>query len=197
MTRQTIKGLGQLLVAGTMIVASVAGSGCGARSSDRDVALSDQYIKVMDEALARGDANAARMARDAAYLAALGSLRWEAMAAVGDASVRFAASTGVGPALQPAVRRSYLVALYRARSQGSLEGVLRVSGAFAELGDREVAREGLAMAASMAAARRGAHDAERVKSLVDRLENENPVSVTEGPAEEVRASAAAAATWTR
>jgi len=189
------KGFGQVLVTGMMLVAALLGSGCRARSSDRDAALWDQYIRVMDEALARGDVNAARMAREAAYSAALGSRRWDAMAAVGDASVRFMEFPAGGHAMRTEVRRIYRSALFRARHQGSAEGVLRVSEAFADLGDRDVAREGLTMAEEMLAASYRAHDAERLKALADRLDH--PADIPEESTDGVRAPGAAAAAWTR
>jgi len=193
MTRQTT-GLGQVLFSGMLIVAAVVAAGCGARSSDRDAELSLQYIQAMDDALARGDENAAEMARQAAYLAALGSLRWEAMADVGDAFVRFTQSTGVEPTLRPEARRVYLVALYRARRQGVLEGVLRVSETLAALGDREDARVGLSMAASMAEVGHGNEDVARVQAALNRVEDHDGVSDGSAAAE---IQGPAHATWTR
>jgi hypothetical protein len=193
MTRQTT-GLGQVLFSGMLILAAVVAAGCGARSSDRDAELSLQYIQAMDDALARGDENAAEMARQAAYLAALGSLRWEAMADVGDAFVRFTQSTGVEPALRPEARQAYLVALYRARRQGVLEGVLRVSETLAALGDREDARVGLSMAASMAEVGHGNDDVARVQAALNRVEDHDGVSDGSAAAE---IQGPAHATWTR
>ena len=196
MTRQTtsITGLGQVLFSGMLIVAAVAAGGCGVRSSDRDAELSLQYILAMDDALARGDVNAAEKARQAAYLAALGSLRWETMAGAGDAFVRFAESTGVEPTLSPEARRIYLVALYRARRQGALEGMLRVSETLAALGDREDARAGLSIAAGMAAVGHGNDDVARVQAALNRVEDHGGVS-DESAVAGIRAPADE--TWTR
>jgi hypothetical protein len=134
------------------------------------------------------------MARQAAYLAALGSLRWEAMADVGDAFVRFTESTGVEPPLRPEARRIYLVALYRARWQGALEGVVRVSETLAALGDREDARVGLSIAASMVGVGHGNDDVARVQGALNRVEDHDGIS-DESAAAEIRAPAHA--TWTR
>lgn len=196
MTRQTtaITRLGQVLFSGLLIVAAVAAGGCDVRSSDRDAELSLQYIQAMDDALARGDVNAAEKARQAAYLAALGSLRWEAMAGAGDAFVRFAESTGLEAPLRPEVRRIYLVALYRARRQGALEGVLRVSETLAALGDREDARVGLSIAASMAAVDHGNDDVARVQAALNRVQDHDGVSDGSADAE---IQGPAHATWTR
>jgi hypothetical protein len=189
--------IGEVLLASLMTVGAIAGSGCGARSSDPETAFWDQYIRVMDVARARGDFYAADAARQTAYLAALRSQRWDALAAVGDASIRLAEEfPRVRQTLRPEVHRIYGAALLRASEQGSFEGVLRVSEAFADLGDREGAREGLTVAADMLAASRGARDAERLKALAERLEYQ--ASLTADSTEDVEAPVAAVtATWTR
>ena len=151
---------------------------------------------IAPEDQARGDFYAADLARRTAHLMALGSRRWDAMAAVGDAYVRFVASPGASPTLRPEARRIYCSALFRAHQQGSIEGVLRVSEALAALGDKEVAREGLAMAAAMAAAAsHGPYDAARAEALTERLDNQ--ASSHEESARDLGAPAASAVTWTR
>lgn len=187
--------IGKVLVGGLVIAAAVVGSGCGVRPSDPETAFWDQYIRVMDAARLRGDFYAADAARQKAYLAALGSRRWEAMAAVGDASTRLGEEfPRARENLRPEVHRIYCAALLRARQQESLDGVLRVSEAFADLGDRAQAREGLVVAAEMLAMGGSARDAERLKALAERLEDqERPVGVSDGAATPVAASE----TWTR
>lgn len=191
--RTRAKRSGQVLVRGMMMVVALAISGCGARSTDPYAASWAQYIEVMDDALTRGDMNAAEMARQAAFLAARGSRRWDAMAAVGDASVRLMKSPGASPTVRPEAQRIYRWALFRARQQGSLEGVMRVSKAFIELGDREAARDGLAMATAMLTGTDGAHDADQVKALSDRLDDQ--ASNSEESTGAIGAPAAATATW--
>jgi hypothetical protein len=193
--RTRANGFAQVLVGGLMVIAAVGLSGCGGRPSESHAAPWDQYIQAMDDALARDDFYAADLARQTAYLLALGSRRWDAMAAVGDAYVRFVDSRGASPTLRPEARPIYRSALLRAREQGSIEGVLRVSEAFAALGDKEVAREGLAMAVAMAAVSHGSYDAARVEALTERLEN--GASSHEESARDLEAPAAAAVTWTR
>ena len=171
-------------------------SGCGAKGGgDPDTASWDQYIQAMDDALARGDFYAADLARQTAYLMALGSRRWEAMAAVGDAYVRFVERPGASPTLRPEARRICRSALSRAGQQGSIEGVLRVSEALAGLGDREAAREGLAMAAALAAASRGPYDVARAEALTERLDDRADHDDEAGA--DIGAPAAAAVMWTR
>ena len=178
-----------------MLVFVVALSGCGGQRGDLDTASWEQYIQVMDEALARGDFYAADLARQTAYLMALGSQRWEAMAAVGDAYARFAGTPGASPTLRPEAGRIYRTALLRARAQGSVEGVLRVSEAFAALGDREAAREGLAIATAIAASHHVSYDVARAEALSERLDNES--GSFEESTSDVAGPAAAAVMWTR
>jgi hypothetical protein len=172
---------GHVVLRGMMLVIAVAISGCGAKNGDPYAASWDQYIQVMDDALTRGDLKTAEMARQEAFLSARGSRRWDAMAAVGDASVRLMQSPGASPTLRPEARRIYLWALFRARHQGSLEGVMRVSEALIQMGDRAAARDGLAMANAMLTASREDRDgANRVKALSDRLDDQasNPEEAT-------------------
>jgi hypothetical protein len=184
----------KVLVAGLMTVGAIAGSGCGSRSSDPETAFWAQYIRVMDAARSRGDFYAADAARQIAYLAALESHRWDAMAAVGDASAQLGDEFPRARAgLRPDVQRIYAIALRRAREQGSLDGVLRVSEAFADLGDRDRAREGLLVAADMLAASRDARDVQRLKELAERLEYQ---ASPDSPSD-VQTPTATTATWTR
>ena len=97
------------------------------------------HVRVVDEALARGDTSAAIRLWQDAYGAALGSRRWDAMLEVGDAFVRIGHATGAPNGAKPNARQAYLVALTRARAQRSPDGVMLVADAFARLGDHEVA----------------------------------------------------------
>jgi hypothetical protein len=163
--------------AGAVMIALLL-AGALTPAAPRDVAGADDTVPVpwgrpireMDEALERGDVRAALRAREDARLAALASLEWEGMVVVGDATLRLARSAGLLPAMEPAVRRAYQSALLRARRQGSLDGVLRVTEAFATLGDREMARKGFAVARTLAIASREAHALDRVRALEQRLD---------------------------
>jgi hypothetical protein len=126
-------------------------------------------IRLMDEALAKGDLRAALRAREDARLAALGSQGWEGLVLVGDATLRVAHNSGLGAAMEPAARRAYVFALHRARRQGSLEGVLRVTEALVALGDRDMARKACGIAGTLAASSREPEARERVRALEDRL----------------------------
>jgi hypothetical protein len=74
------------------------------------------------------------------------NLSWEDLIAIGDARLRTGGAAGAGPSAEPAARRVYFAALYRACREESLEGILRAAEAFAELGDGEVVDECLGLA---------------------------------------------------
>ena len=105
-----------------------------------------ERITAIGEAVQRGDLAAAR----AAWLDAYRSLRrtrdWHGMAALGDTALEVAGGSGARQPWEADARRAYLGALFRARAEASLDGVLRATGAFATLGDRDIAEEGLRIA---------------------------------------------------
>jgi hypothetical protein len=107
-------------------------------------------LETMNQAIERGDPTAAEMARHEAYRAAIASRRWEALLDVGDAALRIGEATRSRQALEPEARRLYLSALFRARSERSLDGVLRATESFARLGDRDVVAQGLHIARGLA-----------------------------------------------
>lgn len=107
-------------------------------------------LRDMDQALARGDLASAVAARHEAYRAATTSRQWEGYLAVGDAVLRLAEATRNRSGAESDVRRLYAPALFRARGQQSLDGVLLVTEAFARLGDLEAVELGLGMARDLA-----------------------------------------------
>lgn len=167
-------------VAVVALPASLVAPACGAAPDRPDAMPWMADLQRMDEALGRGDLGAAARARQDAYRAALGNRRWEGMAAVGDASVRLAKLPGAPDAMVPEARRTYLAALYRARHQGSVDGVLHVAEALTALGDREAARQALVMAAAMTAGSQRTEIAERMRALRERLETRAPAAVGAG-----------------
>ena len=118
------------------------------------------HIWQVDAALAKHDVSAAERAWHDAYGAALGSRRWEGMVQVGDAALRIGELAGSRKASEARARWTYRAALFRARQEGSVDGVLRVAEAFSALGDREVVAQCLRTAERLAARRRNgqAHD---------------------------------------
>lgn len=120
------------------------------RTSDPLDAPGWREIQLMDAALARGDVSAAVRARQSAHQQAMGARGWRVMLAVGDATLRLEESTGNRAIALSEARRAYLVTLFRARQEGSLEGTLGAARAFAALGDRDMVEGALAIAADLA-----------------------------------------------
>jgi hypothetical protein len=104
------------------------------------------HLDAVDAALASRDGRAARGALAQAFVAALGSRRWEPMLAVGAAAVR------VGDLSR--ARSAYLTAAFRARHARSVEGVLQAAEKFQQLGDGPVVERCLVLAREIAS-----HDA--------------------------------------
>jgi hypothetical protein len=127
------------------------------------------HIRRLDEALAQRNVGAAEQAWHEAYGAALRSRHWEGMLAVGDATLRIGEVVGSRQAPTAKARRLYLAALFRARDQGSLEGVLRTAEAFAALGDREVVYQGIRIAEGLTAQRSDEDARARLRALAERM----------------------------
>jgi hypothetical protein len=124
----------------------------------------------MDQAISRGDLMAAAGACREGYRAALGDRTWEGFLAAGDAVLRLGDATQSRAAAEPDARRLYSAALFRARSQYSLDGVLLATEAFARLGDREVVTQGLSIAIGLAGSDPAAQA--RVRRVADRSSRE-------------------------
>ena len=110
-----------------------------------------EQLQAMDEALGRGDAVAAQAAWREAYVTAHASHGWPGMMAVGDAALRLGRATGTAVVSESRARRVYLTALFRARRDRSLDGVLAAGEAFGRFGDRDVVQQAAAIAADLAA----------------------------------------------
>ncbi len=170
----------QRVAAGVAVLAALVTPACGTAPDRSMDAPWVAHVQRMNEALARGDVGAAVRAQHEAYSAALGSRGWEGMAAVGDASVGPAELSGARAAMVPGARRAYLVALFHARRQRSIEGVLYVAEAFAALGDRDAARQALVTASAMAAGTQQTEIAERMRAIRERLEGRAPTAGSGG-----------------
>ena len=107
-------------------------------------------LREMDGALARGDFATAATVRHKADLAALASPCWEGFLAVGDGALRLGEARGARSGMEHEARRPYLSAMVRARNARSLEGTLRVTDAFARLGDRDMVEQGVRIARELA-----------------------------------------------
>lgn len=135
--------------------------------AEAQIAWKAQLEKV-DEAAGRNDLNAALMVWREAYAAALRSRHWEGMVAVGEAYRRLGELGGFSQAARAKAREIYLAALFRARQEPSLDGVLRVAEAFAELGDRDVVERCIEVARGVAAQVRDPRGEDRVRALAER-----------------------------
>lgn len=135
-------------------------------------------LRKMDEAVARKDRSAAVFAFQSAFAAALGSRRWQGMADVGDAALRLSSVTTPPRSMVTKARELYLSALFRARAERSLDGVLRITESFADLGDRQVVGQCLAIANALAVSRNDAEGLARVRALAERLHERAMVADT-------------------
>lgn len=127
------------------------------------------HLERVEAALAHRNVSTAELAWRASYVEALRSRRWEGMLEVGEASLRIGEVAGARKPAEAKARQAYLTALFRARQQESLDGVLRAAEAFAALGDREVAEQGVYVAQRLAARAQDAQASERVRVVAERL----------------------------
>jgi hypothetical protein len=127
------------------------------------------HVRGSDAALARRDPEAAEREWHQAYIAAMGSWRWDGPIEVGDAYLRIGEVSGLRPAAAARARNLYLIALFRARQQSSVEGLLRAADGFARVGDRDVAEQCLRLAERLASAHGDPGAAARVRALAARL----------------------------
>ena len=139
-----------VLVAATLLAALEVTAVRGSGSAPKADTPWTSPLRDMDQAIARGDVASAVTARRETYRAAIASRRWDGFLAAGDAILRLGDLTQSRPTAEPEARRLYLSALFRARGQESLDGVLLATEAFARLGDRDVVEKGLRMARDLA-----------------------------------------------
>jgi hypothetical protein len=109
-----------------------------------------QQAERIDAAIAADDLRAAREAVRDAYASAVSSRHWEPLLYVGTAELRIERASGFELLGKASARRQYLFALFRARDQGSLAGVLRAAEAFASLGDTTVVEQAITVARALA-----------------------------------------------
>ena len=128
-----------------------------------------QHLQRMDEALGEGNASGAVRAWRHAYAAALGSPGWVGLVEVAAASLRIGAIPGFARASEARARETYWTALFRARQQGSLNGVLDAAEAFGAIGDRSMVEQCIRIAESLAALNADSSTSERVRDLAARL----------------------------
>jgi len=145
-----------------------------------------ERIAAIGTAVQRGDLEAARAAWRDAFQALRPTQDWQGMAVLGDTALWIAGVSGARDPWEADARRAYLGAMFRARSEESLDGVLRATEAFATLGDRDVAQEGLRVA-ELVASRAGTAEArDRVLAYRARLEGRDAMFHADGPSRVIR-----------
>jgi hypothetical protein len=121
------------------------------------------HFQRADDALAGGDVALALRHWREGHAVVLASRRWEGLVEAGDLYRRIGDRGGFHAEAIARARECYLTALLRARGERSLDGVLRATGAFIDLGDAEIVEQGLEIARRVAR-----HDADpRADERVD------------------------------
>ena len=151
-----------------------------AEQPDRGTTPWAPHLQQIDRALRRNNVNVARREWHDAYVAALGSGRWQGMLAVGDAALRIGDASRSRMTGATRAHHAYLSALFRARDERSLEGVLRTGEALAALGDTGLAIYCLRIAEPLLAVEPHGPAAQRFPVLRGRLGE--PVIADRGPA---------------
>jgi len=123
------------------------------------------HLEGMDVAIAANNASAAVLAWRHAYAAALDQPGWRGLVEVAGAALRIGAIPGFKKAAESRARESYWTALFRARRQGSLDGVLDTAEAFGTLGDRVMVEQCIRIAERLAVLTGDADAADRVRGL--------------------------------
>ena len=149
-------GLAALMMAAATSIVGLAVSSTKPLSVERPVLNEPssppswiQQVTLVDEAIEQSDLRLAMYEWREAYGAAVGSRRWEAMAEVGERTLRISELAGDSQEFRAQARKAYRNALFRARAQRSVEGVQRMADAFERLGHAEVAAEARRMAAEL------------------------------------------------
>src|SRR5262249_40093184 len=123
------------------------------------------HLEAMDTAIAANNASAAVLSWRHAYAAALDQPGWRGLVDVAGAALRIGAIAGFKKAAESRARESYWTALFRARRQGSLNGVLDTAEAFGALGDRVMVEQCIRIAERLAVLTGDAEAADRVRIL--------------------------------
>jgi hypothetical protein len=123
------------------------------------------HLEAMDAAIAGNNASAAVLSWRHAYAAALDQPGWLGLVEVAGAALRIGTIPGFRKAAESRARESYWTALFRARRQGSLNGVLDTAEAFGALGDRVMVEQCIRIAERLAVLTGDGEAADRVRIL--------------------------------
>ena len=126
-------------------------------------------LDTMDRALAAGDISGAEIAWRHAYGLAIGSCQWPALLAAGDGALRIGDRVLVKRPYRARAAEAWRTALFLARAQQSVDGVLRVADAFARFGDADGVTQVLRIADGLAAADTSGEARRRVLDARQRL----------------------------
>lgn len=172
MKRQgTSRHASQIIIAAALMLlatAEAAPGQPGGPGGDSDAPWT-AHIRRVDEALAKGNTSAAELAWHDAYVVALRTRRWQGLVEAGDAALRLGEAGRNRRVSEAKARGAYWAALFRARHERSVDGVLRTAEAFAALGDQEVAVQCTRIAEGLAAQGQDAGARARVQALRHRL----------------------------
>jgi hypothetical protein len=131
-------------------------------------------LRALGEAIDTGDFGAASRAWPAAWASAFSSRRWDVLLATGDAALRMSVLLNSPVSARANARRAYRAALFRARAQASVEGVLRACEAMKVLGDQEMAEAAEHMARKLASTTNDAEVRRRVERDLARIAHRVP-----------------------
>jgi hypothetical protein len=169
------------LVLGVIPVAVTSRYISGSPASRSETAPADDWTSSMaavDRALEARDLGLASWRWREGYGAALRSQRWEAMLAAGETALRIGRASRTMAGVEADARQCFLTALFRARAQRSLDGILLTAEAFGQLGDIAVAQGALRMADPLVVATSdGARAWVRLAAVRDRVEARRDTSV--------------------
>jgi hypothetical protein len=126
-------------------------------------------LETMDHALAAGDITGAEMAWRDAYGLAIRSHQWPALLAAGDGALRIGDRVLVKLPYRARATDAWRTALFLARAQQSVDGVLWVAAAFARLDEAEGVTQALHIADGLAAADSSGETRRRVLEARQRL----------------------------
>ena len=145
MNRIQWAGFGVVIVAILAVITVVvstrqAPGSMSSRGRDTSAESWAAHLASVDRALEDRDLGMANRRWRDAYGIALRSQQWEPMITAGEAARRIGQVSGDRRSFDAETRQCYLTALFRARAQRSLEGVLLAADAFEELGDVAVAK---------------------------------------------------------
>jgi hypothetical protein len=139
-----------LMVAPVLVGALVGGVMKPIVTPERDAPSAATLSAFVEAALEHGDLRTALRTTEAAHRLAAHNGRWEFLLEVGDAYAHIARRPGAPEAASQRAHEAYRAALRSARRAESLDGVLRVAEAFAQLGDPDAVESSLRVARALA-----------------------------------------------